>query len=77
MNMFEKIIALFFLAEIVLPLEAIAGEDYSDYTKHNGNTDANLTTFILDGSHYSAGTYIIILMSNSSIISNTKITLLK
>ena len=37
----------------------------------------NNDTFILDGSHYSAGTYIIILMSNSSIISNTKITLLK
>ena len=50
MNFLHKIIALIFLAAIAYSIDASAGDDRSVYTEHNGNIDANLTSFILDGS---------------------------
>ena len=50
MNFLHKIIALIFQAAIAYSIDASAGDDRSVYTEHNGNIDANLTSFILDGS---------------------------
>jgi len=50
MNFLHKIIALIFLAAIAYSIDANAGDDRTVYTEHNGDIDANLTTFTLDGS---------------------------
>ena len=50
MRFLYKIIALLLLAAISYSIESNAGEDRTVYTDHNGNIDANLTSFTLDGS---------------------------
>ena len=50
MKISYKIIALFFSVSFLFSVVANAGNDRIVFTGHNGNTDANLTEFTLDGS---------------------------